>query len=252
MKESEPLYIRVSSNDITLVRMDGQQPHVYRHKLNRRVSFKLNLREAITALPKLIGAEAEVAEVYLTEPVSLVPLTEFSEAEAANIAKSSFREVQRSRVMFDPLPALHTVLVYQTQDTLCKTLEEAFPKVNYHNALSPVLMRGPEATMRTHKMQTYVHEDGTDVVLWEGTKMVAVNCFQTRYADDAVFFMLGMVQAMGLQLDELSASVAGNARSRAEVVGALQRFIPDCRETKIGDDDLPYSLACVLMFRPRR
>ena len=257
MSQTSPLYIRISADDLTLARPAGQKKLVFRHRLNRRVSFTLNLREALAEAPTAITTEAIQAEIYATAPVSVVPIQEFSESEAAAHHTTTFRAELKSRILCDGIPSLESVLVYAIPENVCRALEDSFPQTRYHNALTPILQRGSTSTDGGSSMLAYIHEDQTDAILWEGRKLLALNTFTTKHADDAVFFILGMAQALGLSADNLRAVVVGENRKRAALIEALSRFVA----TDDGDASnaftahsseipLPYPLACALTFPP--
>ncbi len=257
MPNASTIYIRLSASDLTLVRPTDTKPVVHRHRLNRRVSFTLNLREALATAPASLTEQIEQAEVYVTTSVVLVPLSEFNESDAQTHLSAAFRQEERTRVLYDVLPSLNTVLVFRVSDNLCHAIEEAFPKSRYHNALTPILQRGPQVLSGQHNLLAYVHEDCTDAILWEGNKLVALNTFTTKHADDAVFFILGMTQALGIDAASLQAYVVGEARKQKELVQALSRFVPQVEaiantaETAKDDSPLPYPLTCALTFSIR-
>lgn len=242
------LFLRISPDDLTLARTGDAGVTAYRHRINRRVSFTLNLREALAAAPKTVTADVARAEVYLTIPVVTVPLSEFSEAEAETIHHTAFRAEPRSRVLYDPLPADEMVLVYAVGDHVCHAVEEAFPAVAYHNALSPVLQRGNPAATEGHTLLAYPHEDRTDAILWQGRRLLALNTFATKNADDATFFLLGMAQALGLAAEELHVAVAGEARRQASLAASISRFVKAAETLPAEKNSIPYALACAMTF----
>lgn len=244
---SATLYLRVSADDVTLVRAAEGAPSLHRHRLNRRVSFTLNLREALATAPAALTQQVERVEALCASPFSLVPLSEFAEADAAALYGASFRPQPRSRVLFDTLPALGYALLYALPEANCRALEEAFPHIALRNALTPVLLRAGATLLGTQGfLQTYVHEDATDVALWAGRQLIAANTFATRHVEDAVFFILGFVGALGRKPEELRFLVGGEGRKREALQTALARFAPDTVTLESQHAALPYDVDCAL------
>ena len=253
MSPTPILYIRISSDDLTLARSIGQKTLVFRHRLNRRVSFTLNLREALAEAPAAITAEATQAQVYVTAPVSVIPIQEFSESEAPAHHAATFRPEHKSRILCDGIPTLESVLVYAIPENVCHALEDSFPHTRYHNALTPMLQRGSLSVNEEYTVLAYAHEDKTDVIMWEGRKLLALNTFTTKHTDDAVFFILGMAQALGIPAENLRSVVVGDNRMRTALIEALSRFlttedgdVSNTFTTRSSDIPLPYPLACAL------
>lgn len=247
------LFIRTSADDLTLARVVSQRMVSHRQKFNRRVSFTLNLREALAAAPSSITADVNQVEVFITAPVSVVPLSEFSESEVPTIYQATFRNNDRVRVLSDVLPAGQIALVYGAAENVCRAVAEAFPNVSYHNALVPILQSGPIVHSDGLTMVVYGHEDQTDVVLWDGRTFLALNTFTTHHAKDAAFFVLGMMQALGYEASDFHLSVVGEEPKRGAIVKALAPFVSASGETlSAGFSKLPYPLACAMRMSPSR
>lgn len=253
MSQISPIYIRISADDLTLARPTSQNTPVYRHRLNRRVSFTLNLREALAAAPMEITADATLAEVYATAPVCVVPLTEFNESEAAEHYATTFRAENKNRILCDGIPTLESVLIYAIPESVFRTLEDTFSQIRYHNALTPILQRGPMTISDENTILAYIHEDQTDAILWKGRKLLVINNFTTKHINDAVFFILGMSQAIGIPAAELRAIVVGEKRKRVALIEALSSFVTtsdgndsSTLAAQSSENPIPYPLACAL------
>ncbi|MBR1837937.1 MAG: DUF3822 family protein [Bacteroidaceae bacterium] len=253
MPNNPALFIHVTADDLTLARRFDSELQTHRQPFNRRVSFTLNLREALAAAPASLVADVPQAEVYVATPVSVVPLSEFAETDAEAIHRATFRSEERSRLMTDVLPAAQIVLVYEVAENIVRAIEEAFPKTNYHNALSPIVPRTPLSASAQAVVRVYVHENTTDALVYQGSKFIALNSFQTRHADDASFFVLGMTQALGYEASDIQAVVVGDERRRIATERSLSQFVAtQTEELSPHFASIPYSLAVAMMFQPTR
>ncbi len=252
MPQYSIVYIRVSVDDLTLVRQQGDTLAHYCHKMNRRVSFTLNLREALSAAPAAITAGVQQVALYLSTPATLVPLGEFNESDAEVLYRAATADSVRRRVLFDALPSLGYVLLYGVSENVCKAVEEAFPHTTFHNALLPLLQRREGVDGEGVTLQVYVHEDQTDALCWQGRKLMALNTFTTRHTDDATFFLLGMVEALAIPADSLTVKVAGEARKQQAVVQSLLRFVSSAEAIGDSRNALPYDLAQAVRFEVQK
>lgn len=225
------LFVRLSPQTLMFARYEQRrepyfecQPYVLRHT----ASLMVNLREAKESAP-LLQTPTSSAQVLVSAPVTPVPLSEFQEEDCEEMYKYCFKTEKEMRVFYDIVPASNAVLLFGLEEIVCRTLEELFGKVHFTSSLTPVLrhfsQKGASATPR--RTFVYHHEESVDIALFENSRLLAVNTFPVREAEDVAYYVFNLTGKMGIDNANDAFFVAAEKPFQEQVVSSLKRFSPN-------------------------
>ncbi|GAY30247.1 hypothetical protein IMSAGC014_01543 [Bacteroidaceae bacterium] len=200
------LYMRLAQTNICFARYEADDASSFcfePYRLKPQVSLIANLREARRAAAILQNQHSESLKILVNAPATLVPLTEFQEEDCVAIYNHCFPSSVKRQVFYDVVAPANSVVIFALEDAACRAFEDLYSKVYYVSSLTPLLHHFASKGM-TQVLQKRVcvhcHEMLTDVMVFEGTRLLAVNTFETPEVADAVYYTLNMASQLGVNL----------------------------------------------------
>ena len=234
----DKLYIRITSDDISFaIGKQVDDLHFSVHRLDRRVSFTINLRRAVEVEP-LMAQEYAGVEVIVSGAVIAVPLSDFREEDCETLYDSCFRAGHKHRVFYDTLPSANVVLLYAFDENCWRALKEKFGKVLYiseqTNRLRRYSMLSSAASAK--RMFLYLSHKKLEMSVFEGVRLLMLNTYDAKNADDVAYYALGVMEALGMlhSADSL-VMIDGEAMPCKQARGALEKFVKNIVELNEGE-----------------
>lgn len=223
-----PLYIRLSEYALETARYElRREPefHFSSFRLRPQVSFAMNLREACDTEPLLQGAISE-PQIVVVGPVTLVPLADFQEEDAARLYDFCFPSERRRRVFYDPVPRAGAMLLFALDEVLCQKLLEAFPDAHFLSAQTALLRHfaAKGATRPGKRTFVHLHEGKADIAVFEDERLMLCNSFDVQADTDVAYFTLNVARLHGIDVSDAPFYVAGNGPLREAAITELRKY----------------------------
>lgn len=223
-----------------------------------QVSLTVNLREAMESVPWLTQ-KFDRTEVLATGMATPVPLAEFQEEDAADTWKFCFTHNGSERIFYDSVPATNVVLLYALPDAACRAVEEAFGEVRYTSALTAVVQhfatKGLDVS-QGKRVFVVAHERVADVMVFDETRLLALNTYAVRTLLDADYYILNLAQHIGVDVGEAPFFVAGTPTLRDPLASELEKYAAHVyavnpaaefnRHPISTNADAPYDMVCAV------
>ena len=231
----DKLYIRITGDDISFAigkQVEDLQFSV--HRLDRRVSFTINLRRAVEAEP-LTKLERVGVDVIVSGAVIAVPLSDFREEDCEPLYDSCFRPAHKHRVFYDTLPTANVVLLYALDDSCCRAIKEKFGKVIYISEQTARLRRYSMLSATASAKRIFLHlvHRKLEMSTFEGTRLLMLNTYDTKNADDVCYYTLSVMQALGMSPAEGTlVLLEGEKMACKQAKKVLEKFVGEITELK--------------------
>lgn len=237
------LYIRLSDTDISFAfyaQGDAESLTFVPYHAQPSTSLTVNLREAFRTEPSL--QNVQTAEVLVTGPVTLVPLTEFQEEDCDAYYHLCFPQVHGKRVFYDSLSSGNgAVVLFALSEQACQTLEDTFSSVHYVSAQTPILRhlaQKPEVWNENKTMFINLCDDVADFYVFENGHVLLVNRYPVRSREDGAFYVLSVAKQLKMDVSTDKFFVYGNLIARPQLVEELQKFVANVH-TLLPSEEFP-------------
>ena len=197
------LTIRIGRNSLSFS-MPGEENHIGfdPYVVRSGVSMAANLREALrgrTMPPR--------ARVLLDSDVLMVPIEQFEETNMYQLHHHAFPDDEQDTVLYNVLPDLNAVAVFNINRDLKLVLDDNFADVRFVSAITPVWrhLHQRSFTGTRYKLYGYFHEQRLEVFSFQQNRFKFCNSFEATRAKDALYFLLYVWNQLQLdnRFDEL-------------------------------------------------
>ena len=167
-----------------------------------------NLKQAKQTLPMLQHRYGNVQLLLSDVPCQVVP--------------EEYENVQGVGDHVVKLTEHALALCFQPQAVLIKWVEENFPGLQIYPGLLPVL---DFALQRDNITLCHLHGRRMDMICVRDSRLQLVNTFDSDTAANALYFLLGTWQTLGLSQEEDTLMLAGRSSCKRELAAKASRFI---------------------------
>ena len=167
-----------------------------------------NLKQAKETLPMLQHPYGAVQMLLADAPCQAVP------EEYADVPSAGEQIVR--------LPEYCLALRFQADAALMRWADEAFPNLRVFPGLFPVLRF---ALQRESVTLCHLHGRRMDVICVRDGRLLFVNTFDSDTAANALYFLLGAWQTLGLSQHDDVLTIVGRSSCRRELAAKASRFI---------------------------
>ncbi|MBR3021028.1 MAG: DUF3822 family protein [Bacteroidaceae bacterium] len=168
----------------------------------------VNLKKAKETLPMLQHRYGVVQMLLADAPCQVVP--------------EEYAEVQGIGERIVRLSEYALALRFQADTMLMKWAEEAFPGLHIFPGLFPVLRF---ALQRNDITLCHLHGRRMDMICVRGGRLLFVNTFDSDTAANALYYLLGTWQTLGLSQQDDVLTIVGRSSCRREFAAKASRFI---------------------------
>jgi len=257
------LHLRLSDAALCFASYDYAHPadvQFAKFDVNPQVSQAANLHEALQSV-NFAAERTGRTEVHVNQPVSIVPLAEFQEEDAEAFYDFSFKHEEKRQVFYDMIPVANAVALFAVPQALCQTLEDALGEVRYSANVSAVVQHFSSKTQQglapSRRLYLYIHEGSADMVLFEESRLIALNSFAVRAVNDVIYYASNLVKHVGMPFSEVALYIAGEPALCQPVLDGFKDYTPHVFSLRVASEfnrhpvstleDIPYDLVCALL-----
>ena len=220
------LSIRVSADGFCFAVHHPQRPAEYAYVFydpDLRRPLPANLKAARESVPLLQHDYGQVQLLLADADYTVVPAEFGTEAAARAVFVESFpHTTAQQEVLVRPLSAQH-VLLFSVEKTWLKWANALFPGVEIMHAMSPVMRFALHDG--ADRFLCYLHGRHMDVACIREGRLQFVNKLDNDTPDNALYYLLGVWQALGLSQTDDVLTLAGRAADVRALSAKLGRFI---------------------------
>lgn len=257
------LYLRLAPTQLHFARLAVTPPLYFEavpYAMRHTTSLSGNLREARTTVP-LLEAPITHTTVLVSAPVTAVPLDDFQEEDCEPLYNACFATDRPHRIFYDVVPSAHVVLLFAVETAVCHSLEEAFGKVYFTSALTPLLRHFGVKALNASPQRVFVHrhDESVDIAIFEGKNLLALNTFNVQTATDVAYYVFNLLRKLDLPIATTPLYVSAPSTERVNLMTALQVHSPQIFPIKASSEfnrhpitlqkGLPYDLVTLLMSK---
>ena len=208
-----------------------------RSDINPNKPFAAVLDGIISTKREMI-ADAEHINIIIDSPVTLIPMSEFSEDTYRKYYDYCIPSDNERRVFFDSLPIVNAMVVFSVAENVYATLKERFENVHFCSGLTQTLSyfvkkNSPEDSPK--KLLSSLRDGYVDIIAVEAGRLISVNTFEVSSTIDAVYYTYGTAAMLAFSHDCDDFYIAGEKTARdsfyEELCGLVKNVsIIDCKE----------------------
>lgn len=220
------LSIRVSADGFCFAahHPDSSSEYAFQTYLpDLQLPLPANLKKAKETLPLLQHDYGRVQLLLADGSYTTVPTEYVSEASARDYFVESFPLTTARQEVLMTAVSPQVAMLFSADKTLLKWIDTLFPGVEVAHAMLPVLRFALHGG--SDRVLCYLHGRRMDVVCVRNGQLQFVNTFDNDTADNALYYLLGVWQTLGLSQTDDVLTLAGRATDSRELTTALSRFI---------------------------
>ena len=259
----DSLTVRISRDRIIFVSYDRLRnllPDYVVYTNNPDISLNANLHQAIKGTA-LAQQDYQFVDIFADEPTLLVPLKEFEEEDAVDMYYFNYPSLrERTRVYYDTLPYLNTLLLFCMDRDVVNTLSDYFPVAKFHSHLTALLRqwvgRYPFSLIQP-RMYAYLCEGRLTLVVVSEGKLMFANTYNIHNPADSLYYISAIAQRFGLSADGERVYICGYGNEARRLADSMDKinlnafFMDDAEELSrhpvAAIDDFPYDLKVQLL-----
>ena len=227
----ENLIVRLSTESICFARYSNRQERQFSfgsRRFDPQRPLPLNLAEAFRSEPLLL-APAKSTMVMVCGGAVTVPLSVFQEEDCEDFYNCCFppEKGKRRRVFYDTVSPTSTAQLFSVDEEIWEKLKQSAPGARYFASITPMLRHfATKSAMpaTTKRIFTYIHEGMTDVMAFEGKRLLIANSFETPEAADRLYFTLSIAAQLEMPLETSPVYVCGFAEEREQTAAQLRQY----------------------------
>lgn len=178
-------------------------------------------------------------DVLVCGPTTIVPDEELRHHDATQLFNSCFcftDDAERT-VFTAPLPTLHSTLLYGVKTLHVEALHQEFSatELRFVPSLAPLLSHFAERYEASQQLRMYVNcrHRFIDVFGFDGRRLLFFNSFPVNSPDDAVYYVLALMQSLGFSASTTPCQIMGDQSMTSELLPRLQRFVKQVQGLKV-------------------
>lgn len=224
-------YAFMSDAEFVLAIMDAQRKLMaYRRKENSRGLSKLDFLDECALQEDLLKAHYGKARLIVQASRWLAAPEEVNKVvEPARHLGTCFTLTPTDRVITDIVTQLHTVVHYALPlEFEKKTLYYLKEHITRHSLTELLLLSLKlQATLgSTHSLTVALYPTRVALVVLHQKKLLLVNQYETRTAEDVAYYVMAAVQATGVPAESLTAYAVGHSSYRNDAEKMLKEALP--------------------------
>ena len=232
---SDTLYIRISADKIIFARYDRIKDSTLNYCVfaaNPTISLGANMRSALTRV-SLAKGDFSIVHVSVSSPVTLVPLNEFDEDDAAELYQYNYPAGLSPQVVyFDTLPRLNAILLFALDRDLANIVTDTYPSATFHSTLTPLVLHFAESSLPvalSGKLFANIDGDMMTLVAFRSSSGISLlNSYRASTIDDKLYYLLSVAKAWKVvaQTDEIY--LVGPRPTADQLQEKVRVYLPNC------------------------
>lgn len=232
------LSIRISADGFCFAVHHPERPSEYAfmpYDVDALLPVPANLKAACESLPMLGHTYGSVRMLLADEPYTLVPAEYYTPSDARALFAQNFPcTTDRQEVITEELPA-GQYLLSGVDATILRWARNFFPGIVIGHSMNPVLRYALTANVQGDLSDDNntppdlflcnLHARKMDLVCVRDGKLAFAGTFDNDNPDNALYYLLGVWQTLGLSQQDDTLTLAGNASDARELRTALSQYI---------------------------
>lgn len=233
----ENLVIRLGAGGLCFARYSGRQAGDFSfgsRRFEAQLPIPINLNEAFRSEP-LLRTPAKSTAVIVSSGAVTVPLSVFQEEDCEDYYNCCCppEKGKRRRVFYDTVSPTSTAQLFCVDEEIWKKLRKTVPEARYFASVTPMLRHFATKSVlpaSAKRIFTYVHEEMTDIMAFEGQRLLIANTFETPDTADSLYFTLSIATQLEMPLETSPIYVCGPTETREHIAAQLRDYAKNVME----------------------
>ena len=218
-----------------------------------------NLKTAIEETDMLKHTYGTVNILLADAGYTLIPKEYYAEQYENELYQYNFASAtNHDVVMHNPVGDGQAMVLFAIEKQLHKYITKQYPKATIYAAIAPLISFGVERSYATGKRYCLLHlrKRCIDFMCYENASPLFVNSFHYRNTADALYYLLGCWNTLGLSQTDDTLHVAGLTRQAKVLIHELEKFIQNIHVIRPAEefhstelartDELPFDLQTLI------
>ena len=227
----ENLVIRLGADGLCFARYSSRQTREFSFGTRQfapQLPLSVNLSDAFSSEP-LLSIPARSTAVMVCAGAVTVPLSVFQEEDCEDYYNCCFptETGKKRRVFYDTVSPTSTAQLFSVDEEIWKKLRTTVPEARYFASVTPLLRHfanKPVLPANDKRIFTYIHEGVTDIMAFEGQRLLIANTFDTPDTADCLYFILGIAKQLEMPLEASPIYVCGFTEERERTADQLRQY----------------------------
>lgn len=163
---------------------------------------------------------------------TLIPQELFNEANQQELLSFNHPKEESEICRHDSLPKLKAEIIYAIPSCIISELQAIFPEAEIVNASGQMienLLKSPPELAVDGKLYANVRGAWVELICMEKGKLRYINNFRYRTREDLAYYIIFVMEQLGLNPDTISLVLMGNIEQQSERFELLYRYIRNIR-----------------------
>lgn len=227
----ENLVVRLGVDGLCFARYSSRQTREFsfgRRRFAPQLPLSVNLSEAFSSEP-LLSIPAKSTAVMVRGAAVIVPLSVFQEEDCEDYYNCCFpiEAGKKRRVFYDTVSPTATAQLFSVDEEIWRKIRETVPGARYFASVTPLLRHfatKPALPANGKRIFTYIHEGATDIMAFEGQRLLIANTFDTPDTADCLYFTLGIAKQLEMPLETNPIYVCGFTDEQERTADQLRQY----------------------------
>ena len=158
---------------------------------------------------------------------TVVPTIAFNSDDIRDIYKYNFPKDKVNHVSFNVLRRSGIAIIFGFDKNVYQLLLDDFPMARFYASASTLIEYLSEKSLsgKGKKMFAYVHENEMTLFCFNQGRMIFINSFESKTAEDNQYYILNVWKNLGLDQLEDKLCIIGDCDGREELADKISIFI---------------------------
>jgi hypothetical protein len=247
------LSIRLSADgfSFSIHRPGASEPPYYEaYPTNPGYSLTANLKEMLARTDALQHEFRDTTILMDTPRFTTVPQALFEDEQMERVFYQNFAPVHNEVVLCNELGQSEAVVVFGMDKHAYNWLTEHYPEARFFAAVSPLIEHFARRSAQSEVRQLYVHlrEQQLEALVFDHGQPQLINVFACSVNPDRVYYLLYIVQQLGLDAERDEIHLCGELREKETLTEELRRFVRTVSVASPTGSSLPYDMTTLMLY----
>ena len=215
-------------NKYVLIQDYRRNDFIPKAKPGFKLSFDDFLKSVLTANPWLKNPFKSVKIAYEGKKNTLIPGPLFDAQEAEIFLKFNYQVAADEHVLADHIQQFVNYNVYAIPKALEESVKQLFPSARI-SSLSTILIQSVwmnfKARINANRIFLHIKEKSFDILIYDGKQIQYLNTFTWMVAEDVVYFLIFILEQLGLNPELSSVVLLGNIDRGSNLFELIYRYV---------------------------
>jgi len=234
------LSVQISLNGLSFLThtVDNEVIDFHYHEFSYQANPEELLIQIKTFIEKGSSEYSDVALIYTTQYVTIVPLALFNSDKPSEYLKFNTKILAHDYVSYDTNEALEMATVYIPYMNINNYLYEHFGSFTYYHSHSVLIKHISSKEKFSDKNNVYIHvqKDTFDCFIFKKGKLQLANCYRYKTPEDFIYFILFNFEQCKLNPEVDTVLLLGNIEETSPLFEIVYTYV---RNIQFFENDLP-------------